>query len=167
MDKFEENERKGRALLNSLLEQLGFTNIEETTGTFDRVDCYAQKGNAKVCFEVKVRNLIDRKTGKIYEESMLEVSKVAAIMKKVKEKHLDGGFYACFFQNKAFIYNLRGIKYRRDQTLCPFKTSGNNRLVLKDVIYFKTLDARIFEQIDGKWYACNKQTKEEETEDRS
>lgn len=45
---------------------------------------------------------------------MLEVSKVAAIMKNVKEKHLDGGFYACFFQNKAFIYNLRGIKYRRD-----------------------------------------------------
>lgn len=41
MDKFEENERKGRALLNSLLEQLGFTNIEETTETFDRVDCYA------------------------------------------------------------------------------------------------------------------------------
>lgn len=41
MDKFEENERKGRALLNSLLKQLGFTNIEETTGTFDRVDCYA------------------------------------------------------------------------------------------------------------------------------
>ena len=167
MDKFEENERKGRALLNSLLEQLGFTNIEETTGTFDRVDCYAQKGNAKVCFEVKVRNLIDRKTGKIYEESMLEVSKVVAIMKNVKEKHLDGGFYACFFQNKAFIYNLRGIKYRRDQTMCPFKTSGNNRLVMKDVIYFKTLDARIFEQIDGKWYACNQQTKEKETEDRS
>ena len=28
-------------------------------------------------------------------------------------------------------------------------------VVMKDVIYFKTLDAKIFEQIDGTWYACN------------
>lgn len=34
-------------------------------------------------------------------------------------------------------------------------TAGDNTRVMKDVIYFKTLDARIFEQIDGKWYACN------------
>ena len=27
-------------------------------------------------------------------------------------------------------------------------TAGDNTLVMKNVIYFKTLDARIFEQID-------------------
>lgn len=166
MVKFVKEEERGRVLLNSLLEQLGFTNIEETD-IFDRVDCYAQKGNARVCFEVKVRNLIDRKTGKLYDESMLEVSKIAAIMERVKEKHLNGGFYACFFQNKAFIYNLQGIKYRRAQIMCPYRTAGDNHLVMKDIVYFKTLDAKIFEQIDGKWYACNQQTKEEETEGRS
>lgn len=167
MNNFKENERRGRALLNSLLQQLGFTNIEETPDTYDRVDCYAQKGNARVCFEVKVRNLIDRKTGKIYDESMLEVSKVAAVLQRVKDEHLQGGFYACFFQNKAFIYNLQKLQYRRGQQFCPRTTSGDNTQVLKSVVYFKTLDARIFEQINGKWYACNKQTKEEEIEGRS
>lgn len=40
MVKFVKEEERGRVLLNSLLEQLGFTNIEETD-VFDRVDCYA------------------------------------------------------------------------------------------------------------------------------
>lgn len=40
MVKFIKEEERGRVLLNSLLEQLGFTNIEETN-VFDRVDCYA------------------------------------------------------------------------------------------------------------------------------
>ena len=40
MVKFVKEEERGRVLLNSLLEQLGFTNIEETD-IFDRVDCYA------------------------------------------------------------------------------------------------------------------------------
>ena len=41
MNNFAERERRGRDLLNSLLEQLGFTDIEETTDAYDRVDCYA------------------------------------------------------------------------------------------------------------------------------
>ena len=167
MNNFTEHERRGRDLLNSLLEQLGFTDIEETTDAYDRIDCYAQKKGVKVCFEIKVRNLIDRRTGKLYEDSMLEISKVAAIIRRVRREKLAGGFYVCFFQNKAFIYNLHKLRYRIGQRLCPMTTAGDNTRVMKNVVYFKTLDARIFEQIDGKWYACNQQTKEKETESRS
>lgn len=41
MNNFTESERRGRTLLNSLLEQLGFTDIEETADAYDRIDCYA------------------------------------------------------------------------------------------------------------------------------
>ena len=41
MVKFVKEEERGRVLLNSLLEQLGFTDIEETTDAYDRIDCYA------------------------------------------------------------------------------------------------------------------------------
>ena len=156
MSKFEESERKGRNLLHSFLQHL-HPVMEQDTQLYDEVDYYAWFSEKSAVFEVKVRNLINKFTGKVYDEILLSVNKVEALIDRCVKYGLNAGYYACFFENKLYLFNVDKTPKRKGQQWCPRTTAGDNHdLVLKPVYYFKTADAFIYENEGNVWKLIQK-----------
>ena len=153
MTKFEQAELKGRKKLKGFLDDYHYTDQQPTTNLYDRVDYYAtsKKGNKSV-FEIKDRNLINQWTGEVYDEILIEKSKVDAVMNRVIEKDFNKGFYACFNDDELYLFDLYNCPKRQSQMMLPKTTAGsNNEKVLKDVYFFKTDNAYKFQMINNKW----------------
>ena len=93
MDKFEESENKGRALLKSFLDQVGATDQQPTEGKYDPVDYYHTYNGKKVVAEIKCRNL----RYKDYDTHIIEESKLKALLKAKEDNQCDFAYYINFF----------------------------------------------------------------------
>lgn len=130
-------ENKGRTKLISFLQ--GFCpNLEEihTTELTAPLDLYAKIGGANFAFEVKVRDLVNKRTGYTYKDVILSTNKVAAIEKEVAEKKITKGFYACFdTTNRLYLFDLLNIPKILGTQNCPRSTVGTNKDYIQRDVY--------------------------------
>lgn len=148
-DKFELNENDGRERLTSVLTQYGFDKIIPTTNRYDEVDMYARIEDRKYVFEIKIRS-------KIYDEMLISTNKITAIDDRIQRYNLNGGFYACFYENSLYLFDTVHCPKRIGYQYCPKTTSGSdNTYVEKEVCYFNIENAWKFDYTD-KWDLTNK-----------
>lgn len=153
LDGFALSELDGRGRLKTFLDQVGTQKQVPTTKKYDEVDYYALLNSGKkYVFEIKVRNLIDKWTGKVYDEILLGENKVKAIDDRISRFNLDGGYYACFFDNYLYLFDTVHTPKRISTQFCPKTTAGyDHTMQEKPVYYFKTVDAFKYEFKNNKW----------------
>lgn len=160
MSKFEIAERKGRDKMNNFLTYYNFTDLEETKNLYDRVDYYATspKRKDKCVFEIKDRDLVNKYTGKMYEDILLESSKVEAVKQRKKDKNYDKCYYACFSNNDLYLFNLDTCPFRNDVMYLPKSTMIDpNDKELKKVHLFNIHNSFHFSKDEtGKWKLIEK-----------
>lgn len=145
MDTFDIREMEGRERLANFLTQNGVQKIVPTTNKYDEVDMYARIKDKKYVFEIKVRS-------KIYDEIILSTNKVVAIEDRIKRYDLDGGFYACFYENSLYLFDTVHCPKRLGYQYCPKTTSGyDNHYVQREVYYFDIKDAYKYEYSNNTW----------------
>lgn len=106
MNKFQEAENIGRALLESFLKQIGATNWQPTTDKYDPVDYYFEYKGHKVVVEIKCRDI----KYKDYSTHMIEDSKLKALLKAKEDNGCDFAYYINFFgEDTVFWYNASNV----------------------------------------------------------
>lgn len=93
MNKFQELEDTGRALLKSFLDQVGAINQIPTEGDYNPVDYYFTYKEKKVVAEIKARD----KKYENYSTHIIEDKKLKALLKAKEENNCDFAYYICFF----------------------------------------------------------------------
>ena len=145
MNEFKKSELKGREIFKSFLDQVGATG-QPTEQDYDTVDYFFQLKGKKFVAELKVRN-------EYYDEYLIEVPKLKALLQKKEDQGLDGAFYVCIYGNTMYVFSTNTItKYgTTTQKYCKRHSVLNDGYRLKDVVLVPTNRATKFEQIDGKW----------------
>ena len=151
MDNFDKAENKGRALLESFLNQANITDWQPTTDKYDGVDGYfTHKGNKTVA-EIKVRNI----KYKDYSTHLMELDKFMNMTKTKIDNDCASGMYFNFFgDDDLYIYNIRDINTIECEVTslwCAKTTAANNGSTYKQMINIPTTKAQIFKRIEGVW----------------
>lgn len=138
------NELIGRGSFASFLKQLNVDDCyfpQEIGCPFDCVFFFKGK---KYLVEIKVRE-------KLYNDFVLEKKKYEAVLNKEKEEQADGSFYAVFYGNKLFLYNLHKITAKTQMMMLNEKTfQSREKKVNKEVFLLPQKDAVQFQLLD-KW----------------
>lgn len=95
-------EDKGRNKLIRFLDQFNTKDIEGSKGMYNRVDLYATIDQKKWVFEVKDRT-------KLYNEMIMEKSKVMALFSEIKQKRANNAAYVITCGNQIYIWKMRTI----------------------------------------------------------
>lgn len=98
-------EDKGRSKFQRLCETLNYDyeNNSDITAHYDGTVHYHGRN---YLIEIKDRNI----KFKDYPTIMFETYKNDALRNAVSEQGADGAFYACFYDNEAYIYNIYDIE---------------------------------------------------------
>ena len=147
---------KGRTLFKSLVDQMNdITNANPTTGYYDTIDYKFQHCNWQYGVEIKVR----RAEAEAFSTYVMECAKYNSIVKLIKDKKINGAYYACFFgDDVVYLFNIHSIaegiksgKVLIDQMYMPKTTSGDNTKIKKQVLHLNPRMAIRYKRINGKW----------------
>lgn len=135
MNEFQKAESKGREKTEKYLKTQNIKSYSFTEGQMDRTDGQFINKNKKLeVFEIKVR-------GKLYPTWMLEVSKLKAIVQRMKDEGATDGHYYCIYQNTMYDYSIRDVvKFVKENPQsvkeynCPVSTMADNGRIIKKTI---------------------------------
>lgn len=134
MNKFVENEKKGRELFSDLLLSLGVgeQKMFPSVGLRNPVDYFFIHNDKRYCVEIKVR---DKRFAGL-KTHFLEVKKKNAMLKAMEDNECQEGIYVNFFgDNLVVIYNLKKTdSYPVIEMKCNRFTAVNAGKIVKDVI---------------------------------
>ena len=146
MDVFDEAELKGREIFQTYLDTKGIKG-NYTKDKLNSVDCYFDSKGKKFVAELKVRY-------DYYDDFMIEVAKLEALLYKKKKQNLDVAFYICFFENRMYVWDTNTIlKYATEPRLkwCKNHTVLNDGYRQKWVRFIATDKATRYDKINGIW----------------
>lgn len=147
------DEQIGRKILKSFLDQVGATDQQPTEDRYNPVDYYFTLKGVKVVAEIKVRDIQYEN----YSTHLMEQSKYEALLKEQQQKHLDYGYYICFFKDSdkiiAYWYSLNKIKLyaKKDIKYCRRTTAIDSGSEYKNVLLIPTDKAQKFIFKNNKW----------------
>lgn len=141
-----EREEMGRKKLESFLRQMKFTKIEKNKYFFGRSDLYGEKNGKRYIFEIKVRD-------KIYNDWIIEDGKMEALKIQKYDNNIDGVFYATFYDNNLYLYDVDSTPYS-SSTIHAYNTTmgiGEQHKVNKYVHHYGFNNAWIFKYQNNSW----------------
>lgn len=144
--KTEEAEAIGRTKLTSYLQQMGFDKIEKNKYFFGRSDVYGEKNGKRYIFEIKVRD-------KIYNDWIIEDGKMEALKIQKYDNNIDGVFYATFYDNNLYLYDVDSTPYS-SSTIHAYNTTmgiGEQHKVNKYVHHYGFNNAWIYKYQNNSW----------------
>ena len=149
MDNFDKAENKGRALLESFLNQANITDWQPTTDKYDGVDGYFTHNGKKTVAEIKVRNIMYLD----YPTHYLELIKYNHMIDILNEGGATVGFYCNFFGDDIlYIYNiLNAADCEISWEWCKKTSAADNGETYKQMINIPTVKALKFKRVDGIW----------------
>lgn len=153
MDKFQENEEKGRKIFESLLKQSkSAKNWNPTTYKYDFVDGFFELADKKIVVEIKTR---DRKYAD-YPSHLIQIDKYMNLTKAKIDNSCSNGLYVNIFgDDLIYIYDLRYINtYNCTYTekYAPVCTSDISRgYITKQFYGIPVRYAQIFKKDNNKW----------------
>lgn len=141
-------EYKGRLLMDSLLKDLGATNITYTDEISNPVDCYFTINGKHIVCEIKNRDIkyIDATSHYIELNKYMNLT-YAKVMDKCY-----AAIYANFFGDTCYIYNINNIPTEKItlNKLVKHSVYGKAK-VDKPIINIPTRNATVYQRIDGVW----------------
>ena len=138
MDVFDTAELKGREIFQTYLDTKGIKG-NYTKDKLNSVDCYFDSKGKKFVAELKVRY-------DYYDDFMIEVDKLKALLYKKQQYNLNCAYYVCFFGNSMYMFTTDTIKNTGTftQKWCKRHTVLNDGYVLKDVVLVPTKNGTVF-----------------------
>ena len=161
-----EREQMGRKKLETFLKQMNFDKIEENKYFYSRSDMYGEKNGKKYIFEIKVRD-------KIYKDWIIEDSKMQALKIQKYDNDADGVFYATFYNDKLYLYDVDSTPYSSSTIYTDYTTMGmgGHHKVNKYVHHYGFNNAWTYKYQNNSWDLIStpdfrKEEKHNETADR-
>lgn len=148
--KCQNDEKRGRAIMISYLQQIGITDITPTTDEYDSVDLFfTSKKGTKVAVEVKTRDV--KYEG--YPTYIMEDLKYRGMKDRMKESGATVGLYVFIFNSHIYIYNIEDIVASTEPVASRMKANSySNRYKSKQIYYFdKDLAIMKAQFTNNKW----------------
>lgn len=137
----EEMENEGRKKLTSFLKWRGFDEIYPTYDKYDALDMYGVSPNGKaVVFEIKVRTKLENKYGVPYKDLILEPKKRNDLLKAVEEYELNGGYYASFYENTLWLFDVSDVPFTANTMPMPHHSTGTTHPIIQKEVYHIAFD---------------------------
>lgn len=155
MNEFIKAENDGRMLFKSILDQCKITDQNPSVDLYDTVDYYYSINGQKCGAEIKKR----AEQYQDYDTHLMEIPKLKALCKRLKDNELDNVYYVCFFGNDvAYIYSVKKIVGSLKDGLIKVRNMNLNRTTAiytgtkkKQIIMIPKNLAQKLTRINGKW----------------
>ena len=154
-DGYQIKENEGRKLLESLLIQTkNASNWRPTTGKYDHVDGFYNLNDKKIVVEIKTRSAKYAD----YSTHLMELDKYMNLTKAMIDNKCFTGFYACFFENILYLYDLRNmntINCRVIEKYVNCTTVEDKGKRMKKFLDIPIKLAKVFRKDNDKWKKVN------------
>lgn len=155
MNKFQENEIKGRKLLEELLLSIGVErrNMFPSIGRMNPVDFFFIHNKRKFCVEIKVRD----ERYKNSETHFLELKKAENMeIERIKNECSDAIYVNFFGEDTAIIYNLKNTKsYNLTEVKCNRYTAVSANKIPKKIIECPASEGLWLKKLNNVWTIQN------------
>lgn len=156
MDKFQENEEKGRSIFESLLKQSRTAkNWNPTTERYDFVDGFFELNGKKVVVEIKTRDV----KYSSYPTHLIQIDKYMNLTKAKIDNACNAGIYVNIFgDNLIYLYDLKYINSSNCKLTNRYVNNTTAVYSGKRIKQFYEIPVRlaqIFKKDGNKWKQIN------------
>lgn len=147
MDKFKQNEIRGRTLFSEWCNQRNYiSNLEYSQGKYDVYDAQMKVNGKRVIVEIKVRDIKYIN----YNTHMLESSKLTGL-KSISQEG-DKIYYCNFFgENDLYVYNITDVDNNYSYKYLDKTTAVDKGKTDKKIVELDSSTAMKFRKVNNQW----------------